>query len=147
MSGGHRQPRYPQAPVGYPPPPSYPWPNHPEAVFVNQAPRESTSVTRLTIPVVLAVSVAAFLVVGSYAVAVQFTELRHAIERVNDKLDSFRTDLASRIERVEGAAWTKTDQQIFCSTAERVNTGWRCTEGTAPFRRDVPKMDGWKPKG
>lgn len=146
MSGGHRHPNYQQPQAGYPPqPPLYGYP-HPEAVFVNQAPRD-TSVTRMTIPIVMAATVAVALVAGTYGATVQFTEIRNAIQSLSEKMDRMSMDLSGRIERVERDGWTKTDHQLWCSRAERVNAGWRCSEGALPFRPDQPatRADSWRP--
>lgn len=134
------------------PPQGYGWPPHPhpEAVFVNQAPRD-TSVTKLTVPAVMVIGVCLFLIGATYHATTQFAEIRHALEKLNEKMDRIASDLSSRVDRVEREGWTKTDQQLWCSRAEQVNPAWRCADNAVPFRREAPvptqpRLDSWKPK-
>lgn len=149
MSGG-RHHVHPGPQQGYGPPPPMPphgygWPQHHEAaVFVN-AP-SATPINKVTINLVMGVVIIIFVVGATWAGAVQFTELRHAIERIDAKMDNFRADFTSRIDRLEAATWTKTDQALWCSKAEQANSGWRCDD-SRPFRPDMPRIDGWKPRG
>lgn len=139
---------------GFPPPPpgAYPQHNHhPETIFVN-APGRDTSVTRLTVPLLIVISTAIFLVSATYAATSQFADIKHSIDKLAGKIESMTGELAGRINRLEQDGerrdrdgWTKRDQEVWCAKAERANqaTGWTCSGEKPDVARFAPQVNGW----
>lgn len=157
------QPPY-HPPPQYQQPPQYRQPaqpqHYPEAVFVNMPPSgKETSVNRINMPVVMAISGAVFLMGITYVATQQFAELKFAIEKLTSKMDTLASDLAGRIARLEqasGERWSKSDQEYWCVRTEHVNAGngWRCAELPGERRREpvapaqpapAPPASSWRP--
>lgn len=148
----HNRPFHGAPPPGHQPQAGYQqptYPPHPEAIFVN-APRAETSITRMTVPAVMVVSLAAALVWATYAATSQFGDIKHAIDKLSSRIEALTGELSQRIGRLEqndADRWSKKDHEIWCAKAERANQsiGWTCGDDAAPNPRPapVPQVNGW----
>jgi len=115
-------------------------------------PRNGRDASKLTIPLVAAIVAAAMVVPGiiggTYWVAVQFGEIKFAIERVRTDLGILNQERAKNAERVReeierrtADRWTQGEQQLWCIRAERANSklGWQCPSMEA---RPLPDWGG-----
>jgi hypothetical protein len=152
---GPQSPPFTRPNYGHPPPP-YGAPHETYIVQATPARTEApTSITRLTVPILLVVSFGGFLVVATHLTTAQFSEIRHAIERLSAKIESLTGELSTRISRVENdtselakQGWSRRDHETWCAKAERANqaSGWTCGD-TEPLRRypapAQPQVNGW----
>ena len=136
-------------PTGY----HYPQSSHPEAVFLN-APREETSITKMTVPLLLVGSLVVFVSVGTYLVTANFSEIKHALTDISEKMEDLKGDIADRINRVEREAdqrtkdrYTRTQHDLWCSRTEQLNSsiGWRCADIDDQRRmQPAAQVNGWE---
>lgn len=136
-------------PTGY----HYPQGHHPEAVFLN-APREDTSITKMTVPLLLVGSLVVFVSVGTYLVTANFSEIKHALTDIAEKMEDLKGDIADRISRVEREAdqrtkdrYTRTQHDLWCSRTEQLNSsiGWRCADVDDQRRmQPAAQVNGWE---
>lgn len=136
-------------PTGY----HYPQSSHPEAVFLN-APREETSITKMTVPLLLVGSLVVFVSVGTYLVTANFSEIKHSLTDIAEKMEDLKGDIADRINRVEREAdqrtkdrYTRTQHDLWCSRTEQLNSsiGWRCADIDDQRRmQPAAQVNGWE---
>lgn len=128
-------------------PPHQYQPHYHEAVFVNTPPPpvKETSVNKITVPLIMTLSGAVFLMGITYAATSQFSDIKHAIEKLSGRIETLTGELASRIGRLEQTdadrqreRWSKTDHDLWCARTEQVNSGWRCADAGEPLRRYGP---------
>jgi len=136
-----------------PHPTGYMRPEMHEAIFVNNAPRD-TSVNRISVPLLMVLIGAVALVGATYTATTQFNDIKVAIERLGDRLTAELGTQATRIGRLEAEMqartqdrYTKTEHELWCSRTEQANitTGWKCAdlEGRIRF---APRVNGWDAK-
>lgn len=148
MNRQHQQaPGRQQVPPGYYYTPPH---NAPEAVFVNAPRGGDTPVTKLTVPLLLVGTMAIFLVSVTYSATSNFGDIKHAIDKLSDKVQSLTGELSQRISRVESGQselkrqqWSKDDHDLFCAKAEKANIGWTCGDDANNVSRFSPKVGGW----
>lgn len=107
-----------------------------ETIYIQQAAPTSSgsnvSVTRVTMPVILALSAAIFLMFATYAGTSQFAAIKHSIDKLSTRVEALSAEFKQRISEVETQAladrYTRTDHDRWCLEAERTNSasGWRC---------------------
>lgn len=148
---------------GHPPRYADPYPSdnqhqhhYPEAVFLN-APT-SSSVTKMTMPVVMFFGAMIIVTGAVWLAATQLTSLGY-------KIDSVKTELGNQIERLSGNLearvsateqrieqgakdrWTRKDHDYWCTRTEQLNAGWICAENPGERRTLKPSaVDAWRPK-
>ena len=138
----------------------HPHGRHPEAIFVNAPSGRDTSINKVTVPVIMAISAGAFLVAATYAATSQFSDIKHSLDKLVTRIESLSGELTSRVQRLEqGEAerrregWTQRDQELWCARTEQRNagSGFRCSEFGADRQPTPPppptekSTQGWRP--
>lgn len=131
---------------GQPPNPQVFYVNHP----IPAQPQPSTSVERVTVPLLLFVSAAAFVGWASWFGTTSITAIQSSVKELSVTLNHYIERADERVDRIEktldarsAERWTKSDQQLFCAKTEAMpgNKGWKCGEtenGRAAF--DAPSI-------
>lgn len=148
------------APQGHPQASPYGYSPH-ETYIVQTPPPRDTSVMRLSVPIAIACTICLVLIGATYHATSQFSEIKHALDKLSGKIESMAGELANRINRLERDAddrrkdtWTRADQDLWCAKAEQRNaaSGWRCPDAiTMPFvapssqqRPAAPTAPAWR---
>lgn len=129
---------------------------HVDPVFVNAA-QPPMTINKINMPVIMAVVIGVFLMGITYAATNEFSDLKHAIDRLTDRLEQGVDAMGRRIDRIEkdlgertADRWSKTDHEIWCARTEQLNSdiNFKCAEGTGEKRRNKPInfTKGWQPK-
>ena len=123
-------------------------------VFVHQEERlGGPSIESVTVPLLLVVTFAAFLVGATYMATSQFHAVQTAIEKLGAKIDGVASGIKDRLDRLEAdnaGNLTKKDHELWCASAERANRniGWACLEHPAPasprYQPATPTVQGWQ---
>lgn len=122
-------------------------------VFVHQDERKAgPSIESVTVPLLLVVTFATFLVGATYMATSQFHEVQTAIEKLGTKIDGVASGIKERLDRLEAdnaGNLTKKDHELWCASAERANRniGWACMEHPAPsprYQPATPTVQGWQ---
>lgn len=128
--------------------------HYPDAVFYNGYQGEGTSVKSLTIPLVIAIGGAAALVSLTYFGTTHFNDIKYAIEKLSDKVDTLSNNVNDRIQRLEVEVnektidrYTRRDHDFWCARTETLNSdiGWKCADLQRPTKQNQTTQRGWAP--
>jgi len=126
--------------------------------------RETTSINRMTMPVVMAAAIGLAGAGAGAAYSSIVSKIESVPREINAKIETVTRDISQRIgfaetrvDRIENELdrrtqdrYTATDHSRWCRTAELVNTasGWKCPDlGTAQPRLEfAPRLQGWDQK-
>ncbi|MGI9523175.1 MAG: hypothetical protein ACR2PG_16175 [Hyphomicrobiaceae bacterium] len=79
----------------------------------------------VTMPIVLAIVTAAFLLSATYFATSERGAIKYSIDKLSSRVDL----LSAEIKRTGEDRWSRTDHERWCVQVERINQniGWRCT--------------------
>ena len=136
----------PGGPQQQPPYAQYVYVPHPQ---MQQAP-PSTSVERVTVPLILFLSSALFIGWASWFGATSINQIQSSVKELSVVLNNYIQRQDERVDRIEtvlerrtAERWTKTDQELFCAKTESIpgNKGWKCADTEHGFVRiDGPSI-------